>query len=226
MIVFVPETVARTLAAWQQSVSDGEWTLQRRGLLRTIMGARLERSGAVLHLTPLTSGELSMELRGRRDDSDLQDALAAFHVGGSGPVETLAGAVGGWLRGTDPSPVLRGLALCALVARVEAEEEDYEGIEGEPGRLVGWLSRHGAEIALSEEEHAWLVAPIGKLPLVARYASLPDRLATHAFALGLVADPEAAGLPELMNSFGFLSEELPAGLATRRIRPGRDQFLG
>ena len=226
MILFSPEAVARTVAAWRAALPDADWAIERKGVFRTIVDVTLEHDGASLRLTPLSSGELSAELRSRRDDVELHDALAAFRVDGAGPVDALVRAVEGWRRETDPSPALRGLALCALVARVQAEDDDYEGIEEEPARLLAWLERHGAAIALSEEERAWLTTPIGSLPLVAQYASLPDRLASHAFALGLVADPESAPLPELMSAFGFLSDALPPGLGTRRIRPGREQFLG
>ena len=122
--------------------------------------------------------------------------------------------------------VVKPFSIAELVARVEAENEDYAGVEDEPGRLLDWLTGHRAEIALSEEEREWLTAAIGALPEEARYASLAERFASHAFALGLVEEPEAGHLPELMSRFGFLSEELPAGLRGARIRPGREQFLG
>ena len=223
MLLFVPHPVRRTVAAWRSALPEEACIVTRRGALRTIVKVTLHGS---LVLVPLTSGELSAELRARRDDTELLNALAAFRVSGDWDPAMLAESAPGWLREVDVSPALRGLALCALVARVRAEDDDYDGREEEPARLLDWLEQHGAGIALSEEEREWLTAPIDALPDEARYASLPERFASHAFALGLVASPEPGNLHELMSRFGFLSDELPAGLKDSRIRPGRDEYLG
>jgi len=224
MMLFVPETVGRTVATWQSMLTDVEWAVERRGMFRTIVRIVGVVDGATLELTPLTGGELSAELRAR-SDGELREAMAAFRVTGSGSATRLAQAVNGWLRDTDPSPVLRGLALCALVARLRAEDDEYDGREQEPGRLLAWLERHGAQIALSEDEREWLLAPVDALPEEARDASLSERFVSHAFALGLVPTPEFGDLPGLMSRFGFLSDKLPAGLERRGIRPGRDEYL-
>jgi len=223
VLLFVPHPVRRTVAAWQAALPEEACIVTRRGAFRTIVKVTLHGS---LVLVPLTSGELSTELRARRDDTELLSALAAFRVSGDWDPVLLAETAPGWLREVDASPALRGLALCALVARVQAEDDEYEGREEEPARLLKWLEQHGAEIALSEEEREWLTAPIDALPDEARYASLPERFASHAFALGLASSPEPGDLHELMSCFGFLSEDLPAGLASSRIRSGRDEFLG
>jgi len=223
MLLFVPDPVRRTVAAWQAALPEGACIVTRRGAFRTIVRVTLHGS---LVLVPLTSGELSAELRARRDDSELRNAVAAFRVSGDWDPALLAETAPGWLREVDASPALRGLALCALVARVQAEDDDYEGHKGEPDRLLKWLEHHGAENALSEEEREWLIASIDALPEEARYASLPERFASHAFALGLVPSPEPGNLHELMSRFGFLSDALPTGLKDSRIRPGRDAHLG
>ena len=222
MLLFVPHPARRTVAAWQAALPEGACIVTRRGALRTIVKVTLHGS---IVLVPLTSGELSAELRARRDDTELLGALAAFRVSGDRDPALLAEAAPGWLREVDASPALRGLALCALVARVQAEDDEYEGREEEPARLLAWLEQHGAKNALSEEEREWLSTSIGALPEEARYASLPERFASHAFALGLVPSPEPGNLHELMSRFGFLSDELPAGLKDARIRPGRDEYL-
>jgi len=223
MILFVPDSVRRAIRRMRSALPDSAWEVEYKGVFRTVVRARVTLGTHCFDLDPLSSGELSAELRALQDDEI--DALAAFRVTGGGPAAALARAAAGWLREEDSSPTLRGLALCALVARVRAESEDYEGREEEPARLLAWLERHGAEIALSEEERTWLAAPIDALPDEAQYASLPERFASHAYALGLVPGPEAGDLPDLMSRFGFLSEQLPAGLAATRLRPGREQYL-
>jgi hypothetical protein len=223
-ILFVPDGVRASLARMQAATPDTAWRIERRGIFRTVVRATLSVEERDVVLEPLSSGELSAELRERRDSSI--DALAAFRLPGGALAARLEKAAGGWLRGVDRSPVLRGIALCALVARLRAEDEEYEGREREPYNLMDWLERHGAEIALSEEERGWICAPINSLPEEARYASLPERFASHAFALGIAASPEPGPLPELMSRFGFLSDELPSGLAGLRIQPGRERHLG
>jgi len=223
-LLFVPDAVRASLARIRAVLSEGGWIVERRGVFRVVTRASYRAGDESVVLEPLTSGELSAELRLRQDPEI--DALAAFRVSEGALAARLAEASGGWLRSVDPSPSLRGLALCALVARLQAEDEQYAGREDEPVKLMAWLQRHGAGIALSEEEHAWVVAPVDRLPEEARFASLVERFGSHAYALGLTETTEPGPLHELMSSFGFLADELPAGLLGLRVVPGRERHLG
>ena len=206
-ILFVPETARAALARMEAALPGSRWMVERQGMLRSPTSAIVEIDGVRTVL----------------------DALGAFYVDGPHG-EALEGASGGWLRGGDASPLLRGLALCALVGRVRAEgDADYEGRADEPRRLLEWLERHGADIALSEEERGWLREPIGSLPDEVAFMSLPERLASHAYALGILDSPDPlpeARLPALLNEFGFLQSELPDWTSRAKLRPGREAFLG
>ncbi len=226
VVLFVPESARAAIARMEAALTGSHWMVERQGMLRSPVSAIMQMDGRRTVLDVLTSGELSAALREWRDPAI--DALTAFRVDGPHGAE-LAEASGGWLRGADPAPLLRGLALCALVARLRAERDNYDGRADEPRRLLGWLERHGAEVALSEEEHGWLTAPIDTLPEEVEFMSLPERLASHAYALGVVASPDPVDserLHELLNQFGFLQDELPDWTSRARITPGRESYLG
>ena len=160
----------------------------------------------------LTARELSAELRARRDPA--LDPLAAIRMPAGEIADRVAELTGGVLREARPHPVLRGLALSALVARAQVEVDEFDGREAEPARLLAWLEKHGGDGALDDAERAWLLAPVGALPDDAWAADLPGQLAKIAHGLGLVPDPQSVDVPGLLHAFGILQDELPGSLRT------------
>jgi hypothetical protein len=212
-IVFLNLPARRALQAIRRAYPDIHLEIERRGPIRRPVSAILHVESPV-RLEVLSDGELSAELRARRDAS--LDPLAAVRVKEDW-AERIAEATGGIVRSARPDPVLRGLALCALVGRLQTEEDEWEGREQEPQRLLRWLESHGADAALSDVERAWLLAPIDALPFAIWSAGLPEALRNHGRALG-IDEPD---IPALMNALGYLAEELPE----LRMRPGAERHL-
>jgi len=215
-IVFTPLPARRALQAVRKAFPDARLEIERRGPIRAPVRATLHAADEAVAIEVLTSRELSSELRVRRDPA--LDPLGALRLKDAAWARRIAEATGGVLRGGVPDPVLRGLALCALVGRAQAETGEWEGREEEPQRLLAWLERHGAANALSEEERAWLAAPVGGLP---DRPGLVDDLASHAYALGAVDSSEERNLPALLHALGYLADEIPA----RRMRAGAERYL-
>jgi hypothetical protein len=212
-IVFLRLPARRALQAIHRSYPDIHLEIERRGPIRRPVRAILHVESPVL-IEVLTDGELSAELRARRDAS--LDPLSAVRVREDW-AERIAEATGGTARVARPDPVLRGLALCALVGRLQTEEDEWEGREQEPQRLLSWLESHGADAALSEVERAWILAPVDALPYAAWSVGLPEALRSHGRALG-IDEPD---IPALMNALGYLADELPKV----RMRPGAERYL-
>ena len=210
VLLFLSCPARRALRKVQQEFPDLRLEIRRRGPIRTPIHAVLRHPDGPVPIQVLSSAELSTELRRRREPG--LDPLAAFLVGAGVLADRIAAVTGAEIRRVLPDPVLRGLAISALVARAQVEVEEWDGREHEPGRLLAWLEKHGGDAALSEEERRWLESPIGSLPEDAWKADLPGQLGEAAYRLGLVADASAVDVPGLLHSFGILQDELPSGL--------------
>ena len=210
VIVFLPCPARRALRKVQLAFAGVRLEILRRGPIRTPIRAVLHGDDGVTAIHVLTNAELSAELRERREPG--LDPLAAFRIPAGATAGRIATVTDGDLRATLLDPILRGLAVSALVARAQVEVEEWEGREAEPGRLLVWLQKHGGDAALSDEERVWLESPVGSLPEEAWQADLPGQLGEVAHRLRLVADPTAIDVPGLLHSFGILQDELPAVL--------------
>ena len=113
------------------------------------------------------------------------------------------------------------LALCALVGRLQTEEDEWEGREEEPQRLLRWLESHGADAALSDAERAWLLAPVDALPYAAWGVGSPA--ATRSPVVG--ASPSAGGPPRSMTATPC-STSNPASGPSTAIAPTRSRAVG
>ncbi len=145
-IVFLPLPARRALQAIHRKYPGVHLEIERRGPIRRPVSATLHVESPV-RLEVLSDGELSAELRARRDAS--LDPLAAVRVREDW-AQRIAEATGGIVRSARPDPVLRGLALCALVGRLQTEEDEWEGREQEPQRLLRWLGGSRSRLRVGE----------------------------------------------------------------------------
>jgi hypothetical protein len=210
VVVFLPCPARRALRKVQLAFTGVRLEIVRRGPIRTPIRAVLHADDGATPIHVLTSAELSTELRKRKEPG--MDPLAALRMPAGAIADRIADVTRGKLRPALPDPLLRGLALSALVARAQVEVEEWEGREAEPVRLLQWLVKHGGDAALSGQERGWLESPVGSLPEEAWQADLPRQLGDVAYVLGLVGDPTAVDVPGLLHSFGILQDELPAAL--------------
>jgi len=218
-IVFLPLPARRALRRLSRAFSGARLEVERRGPIRRPVRATLHVDGATVSMHVLTDAELSAELRARRDPG--LDPLGALRLADSAWASRVAEATGGTLREGGADAVRRGLALCALMGRWQAEIDSWEGREREPERLLSWLRRHDADGALSEAERAWLLAPVGEAKLETWVTGLRQALASHAYALDAVASPDETDVPTLLHALGYLADELPP----LRLRRGAEAHL-
>ncbi|MEM8885247.1 MAG: hypothetical protein AAGD14_14360 [Planctomycetota bacterium] len=205
-IVFLPLPARRALRSLQQAFPQHRLEIFRRGPIRTPVRAVLHTDDGPVSMTVLSPRELSAELRRRQDRS--LDPLAALRVPGAWAARVAAATEGS--RPVDP--VHRGLALTALVARAQLEDESWEGRAEEPARLLAWLERHDAEGALTEVERGWLLAPVDAMPEEALEAGFFEELTQLAVLLRVAPDLVSFDVPGLLNAFGILQDELPEPL--------------
>jgi len=213
-IVFLPLPARRALHAVRRRFPDARLEIERRGPIRRPVRATLHAGDKAIEMEVLSDAELSNELRTRRDPT--LDPLGALRMQDANWAERIAKATGGAVREPRPDAVLRALALAALLGRRQAETGEWEGREEEPQRLLFWLEGHGADAALSPRERAWLLSPVGEAKPEAWVTHLREALASHAYALGAVADPDETDVPKLLHAVGYLADEIPE----LRMRPG------